>query len=375
MKILELTNYTAGSCGVWARVKQESLELARKGHDIIVFSSNAVKGADEIAKSEENLAKIKIKRFPFRKLGGESFMLWDFESAAAKLQPAVIVAHSYRHPHTHKAIKVAEKLKASGKKCQVFLVTHAPFARNETRTPLQSFIVWFYDLFISRSILNKFDKILAITHWEMPYLLKLGAEKKKIIYLPNGIPDEFFQQRKARAENKILFLGRIAPIKNIETAIEAISRLKDKKIFFEIVGPAEESYLKKLNKLIEKLKLSDRVKFSAPVYNLKEKIKKIDSARIFVLPSISEGMPQSLIEAMARGKIVIVSNNKGNSDIIKNGKNGFLFETENSGNLADKVNLILSMNKKGLFKIKKSAGKTAQEFRWSKLVKKLENLF
>ena len=40
LKILELTNFSAGICGVWQRVKQESLELSKRGHTVIIFSSN-----------------------------------------------------------------------------------------------------------------------------------------------------------------------------------------------------------------------------------------------------------------------------------------------------------------------------------------------
>ncbi|MEK6848555.1 MAG: hypothetical protein AABX65_02900 [Nanoarchaeota archaeon] len=64
MKILELTNYSAGICGVFQRVKQEA-ELLSKKHEVMIFSSNATKGSKEIAKPEDLLNGIKIKRFPF----------------------------------------------------------------------------------------------------------------------------------------------------------------------------------------------------------------------------------------------------------------------------------------------------------------------
>ena len=42
MKILELTNYTAGGCGVWARVKNEAELLSKRGYDVRIFSSNFI---------------------------------------------------------------------------------------------------------------------------------------------------------------------------------------------------------------------------------------------------------------------------------------------------------------------------------------------
>ncbi len=372
MKILELTNFTVGGCGVGARVLEESKRLS-KNHNVMIFSSNHVKGSNEIAKREEVIAKIKIIRFPVVKLGGESFMFWlnkEAEKEALKFKPDIIIAHSYRHIHTIKALKLKNKLKS-----RVFLVTHAPFIeKNITRDFLSKLSVNFYDKLIAPSTLNKFDKIIAITKWEIPYLLRLGIKKEKIAYIPNGIPKEFFNQKKSKEEKKILFLGRIAPIKNLETLIKAIGLIKDKKIKLEIVGPAEEQYLVKLKFLINKLNLAARVLISKPIYDIKEKAKKIDSAKIFVLPSKTEAMPQSLIEAMAREKIVIASNNRGTKEIIQDGKNGYLFDVGNERELAQKIEKVLALKKSEINKIKKQAKKSVEQFSWDKVIKKLEKL-
>ena len=348
MKILEVCPYSAGVCGVWTRVLEESKRLSKLGFEIKIFSSNAVKGEDKIAPSREKIGKIEILRFPFKKLGGESFMSWDFEKEALDYSPDIIFTHNYRHLHTTKCLKIVDKLRKKGKKCKVFLVTHAPFERRLTRTFLQNLIVKFYDLFIGRQTINKFDKILAITKWEMPYLLKLGAKKEKIIYSPNGIPEEFFSLKKqTKEENKILFLGRISPIKNLEVLIKAMDFVKNKNILLEIAGPSEKNYFIKLKNLIQELGLNNQIKFSLPIYNLKEKIAKIDSCKIFVLPSKMEGMPQSLVEAMAREKIVIGSNSLAIRDLIKDKENGFLFEFDNPKDLAKKINEALSQKNSG----------------------------
>lgn len=371
MKILELTNYSAGICGVWARVREESIRLSSKGHEVRVFSSNLTKGSNEIAKREDKIGKVGIFRFPARKIGGESFMSWNFEKSAIDFQPDIIIAHSYRHLHTTQALKVAQILRRNGIKCKVFLVTHAPFARGETRGIISKIVVWHYDRIIAPKILNKFDKVIAITKWEIPYLKKIGVFDNKMRYIPNGIPDEFFKIKKTgKTENKMLFLGRISPIKSIETAISAIPLLKDKKMIFEIVGPAEENYLAKLRSLIRKLKLEERIVFSKPIYDIKEKIKKIDSARLFVLPSISEGMSQSLIEAMARKKTVIASNIPASRDLITNGKNGFLFKVNDEKAVAKIIN-----NLKNERKLEKHAEKSVEQFRWFIIINKIEKLF
>ena len=93
-RILELSIFSAGICGVWQRAKQEAIELAKRGHDIMIFSSNATKGSKELASKSDSMGKIPIRRFPFKKLGGESFMQWDFEKAALNFKPDIIIAHA-----------------------------------------------------------------------------------------------------------------------------------------------------------------------------------------------------------------------------------------------------------------------------------------
>ena len=351
MKILELTNFSAGICGVWSRVKQESELLTEKNHEVRVFSSNFVKGSNKIAPTEEMLGKIKITRFPATKLGGESFMSWKFEKEALKFKPDLIIAHSYRHLHTTKTLKVINQLRKQGNKVKVFLVTHAPFTEdNSTRTFFGKLAVNFYDRFIGPRKINKFDKVIAITKWEIPYIIKLGCKKEKLTYIPNGIPEEFFKEEiKEFKGQTIVFLGRISPIKDLETLIKAFKIItkKNKTIKLKIIGPVEEPYGTKITKLVEILELNDKsklVEFVHPIYDLNKKIKALQGADIFVLPSKSEAMPQVLIEAMSLGKVVISSTTQGGKEIIENGKTGFLFEIKNEKQLSDKI--LWCLNKK-----------------------------
>lgn len=368
MKILELTNFSSGICGVWSRVREESIRLSKLGHKVVIFSSNFIKGSNETASAEENIQGVAIKRFPAIKLGGESFLHWNFESAALEFKPDIIIAHCYRHLHTTKALKLKKKLN-----CKVFLVTHAPFVENNsTRSFFAKVSVNFYDSFIGPRKINQFDKVIAITHWEYSYLKKLNLSEEKIVYIPNGIPEEFLnKKRKFKEEKKILFLGRISPIKNLEVLIKALSLIKDKKIKLEIVGPSETDYLEELKILVKELELEKRVIFSGPVFDLSEKIKKIDSAKIFVLPSKREAMPQALIEAMAREKIVIASDNLGSREIISHGKTGFIFRNNDEKDLAEKIDFVID---KDFSNVAKLARKEVEKYSWNKTIQKIQKV-
>ena len=164
------------------------------------------------------------------------------------------------------------------------------------------------------------------------------------------------------------------PKKKVETLIQAIPFLEDKKVRVELVGPREEDYFKKIQDLITKLNISSRVLISSPIYDLKEKIKKIDSCKVFVLPSRVEGMPQALIEAMARVKIVIGSNSIAIRDLIKNNLNGYLFEFDNPRSLAKTIDFALKNNPQNK-KIRNQARLFVEKFSWSKVISKIESLF
>lgn len=368
MRILELTNYSSGGCGVFARVKQEAQLLAERGHEVMIFSSNIEKGSGNIIKENDKIGKVKIKRFPAKKLGGESFMVWYFEKEAEKFKPDIIMAHGYRHPHTTRALCLAKKIK-----CKVFLVTHAPFGRDK-RGVLGKIAVNFYDYFIGRKTINKFDKIFAITYWEYLYLDKLGATKDKIEYVPNGISEEYFKSSKGKRENKIIYSGRIAPIKNLEVVLRAFSIIEDKDIKFEIFGPAEKEYLEKVNKIVKDNNLIDRVEIIVKTYDRKKHIEELDKSSIFILPSFSEGMPQSLIEAMARKCIVIGSDNLGNADLIKDEENGFLFKNDDEKDLAEVINKVQKLNFEDVEKIRKNARESVEKFKWNNIIKKINNI-
>ena len=363
MKVLELTNFSAGGCGVYARVKAES-ELLSKHHDVRIFSSNLVKGSIATAPQTEKIGKVLIKRFPAIKLGGESFMYWNFSKAAQSYKPDIIVAHGYRHLHTTQALKIGKKMNIP-----VLLVTHAPFVEKDaTRTYIEKTAVKIYDHTVGQRTINKFAKVAIISLWEKEYLKKLKVKNSKIVYLPNGISEEYFIGKPKEGIQRVLFLGRVSPIKDLETLIKAITLTKNN-LNLEIVGPIEKDYGENLRALIKNLNVQKRVTFHGAVYNLSKKIKIIDKSILFVLPSKKEGMPQALIEAMARERIVLAADNQGCRAIIKTGVNGYLFKVGNEKDLAEKIDKAIESKTQI---IRKNARESVKEYLWPVIIKKIE---
>jgi glycosyltransferase involved in cell wall biosynthesis len=347
-KILIICNFSKGISGTFTRAFEDAKEFVKRGHEVHIFSSNETE--ERLIVDREVLEGVMIKRFPVsRKIG---YALWFLvEEEVLKLRPDIIICHGYRKPYTNKAVKIAKKIEA---KC--FLITHSPF--NVERNWKLRLFTKLYDLFC-KNILNKFDKVIAITKWEMPYLSKLGCKKEKIVYIPNGLPNEFFENRKEG--NGILFLGRITPLKDLDILDLALENLKIQAI---AVGPIEKNYNPNFK----------NIKINPPIYDLKEKIAEIDKCEIFVLPSKREAMPQALVEAMARGKIVIASETDGANELIEHGKNGFLFPIGDSFRLRTLLIFakVLQSHQKEM--ISDEAIKTAERYNINKLIKGWDNL-
>lgn len=114
----------------------------------------------------------------------------------------------------------------------------------------------------------------------------------------------------------LLSVGELNKNKNHETVIRAI---KDLDVYYIIAGKGDLQ--EHLQSVIDELGLTNRVKligFRSDITEL------CAAADLFVFPSFREGLSRSLMEAMASGLPCVVSNIRGNADLIEDGKGGFL---------------------------------------------------
>lgn len=368
MKIIQICNFSSGISGVWTRVLEDSINFIKEGHEVHVFSSDETEEGIKVGPELNNEtldSGIKITRFPIKKKIG--YALWfDFENECIDLDPDIIICHGLRKPYLGKALKIAKRISA---KC--FLITHAPFIDKDLRDKKTNLYIWAYDKFIGKNILNSFDKVLAICKWEIPLLERLGCNSDNVEYLPNSLSNEFFIDKQVPKEKKILYLGRMNPIKEIEVLIKAFKKskgLKDYKL--EIVSSQEGDYFKSLQQYKD-----SNIIFTRPIYDLDEKIKKIDSCEIFVLPSRKESLPFGVIESMSRGKIVIATNTKGGEEMIDDSENGFLFDIGDDYELKLLLEKISTMDELDKDKIRFAAKSKSEEYNISKLMCQWRGLF
>ncbi len=171
------------------------------------------------------------------------------------------------------------------------------------------------------------------------FSLPTGFQKKKIFIFHDFVATHYFQKDRT-FQKEILFAGYPFHLKGVDALIKAFHAIQGKypEFSLQLIGHQlkEDAQL-----FFRSGELDHRKIFHKGMYydELREYFLR---CYCFVLPSRTEGMGRVLIEAMASGKPVIGSNVGGIPDVIEDGRNGFLFESENVNDLAAKLRMLLS---------------------------------
>ncbi|MFA6531132.1 MAG: glycosyltransferase [Candidatus Micrarchaeia archaeon] len=220
-------------------------------------------------------------------------------------------------------------------------------------------------------------------------LKSYGIPEGKVICIPNGkdISKLDIELTKSDAKKKLGFskddvllgcVARLYEFKGQEYAIRAMPEIigmkkdaeKRKEIKLVLVGDGEMR--SSLEKLVQFLGLESNVVFLGERKDIPELLRAFD---IFVFPSLREGMPGALMEAMASGLPVVATDIDGNRELIINGKNGILIPVKNSGAIARAVGSLLN-NKKTADQLGKSANRTIKErFSVEGMAAKLDKIY
>ena len=199
---------------------------------------------------------------------------------------------------------------------------------------------------LAKLSLRAADKVRVISNYTKEQALKVSGPKPYFIFPTFTDIDSFLEEKQIRFDNFILFVGQMEKVKGVDILIDAFKKIAKEFPEFKLILIGEGSEKKNYQ-------LQDRVELKGRL-SLAETRDIMKNCYCLVLPSRSEGLGRVLMEAQALQKPVIGSKVGGIPELIKDGKNGFLFEKENSEELAQKLsillrdkNLAISMGQKG----------------------------
>lgn len=196
------------------------------------------------------------------------------------------------------------------------------------------------------------DKIVTSTRLACKY------KSKKMTVVGQGINTDFFRNLNYGQSNQInlLSLGRISPVKNINTLIRAMAKIvkENDKIFLNLVGePGHEykGYFQGVKDLVKNLGLEPRVKFHGRISN-SETLEFYNKNDIFINLTVSGSFDKTTLEAMACERLILVSNAVFKEIFPKDLQKILMFKERDENDLARKlINLInLSEDKKNEIK-------------------------
>jgi glycosyltransferase involved in cell wall biosynthesis len=369
--------YTIG--GGTSHLRDLSRALIEEGHEVYIISAKPEQENLELLKNEK--AIIINVGMRHRKFSGKLWKL-PFEAIRRVFFELSFMRSSY---------KLVKKLNPDIVHCQTALTEAFPFALRgrpyivtehgahtrgmetlyrKKRNPISGIGIWIYKK-LEKFNIKRAGKLICISGEAADYYKNIGKECEVI---GNGV---FLQNiRAGKKDKRVLFtLSRISPEKGLDYLMDALQILDKSGLKFEFLigGDGEKSYVQGLKDKASKLN-NINVKFLGFVQS-KKKAELLKNGSIFVLPSIFEGSPVTLFEAMANNCSIISSDIEATRKIVKPSFGvlvPFSDEKKRAPNLAVAISKSLKWD---VAKMGRAARKEVEKYDYRKIVKKYIQIY
>lgn len=335
MKILQVCPYFYPYLAGQERyVLQLSKKLSKHGDQVEVFTTNHLS-----LPKFELVENIPVHRFDMISAPLNNPISFDFLNAFNKMKFFDVI-----HIHNeHSFVSFMTCLYNIFLKKPIVLTCHGQLKFGSS---FKDTFERLYSKTIGRFIFNSVTRIIALSKEDRNYISSLGIDDNKILIIPNAIDADYLEKCVFNSKtynelcsifaNKkvVLYVGRIIPRKGIEYLIKSIEIVTKKRsdILFLLIGDGE--YKQTAEQLCEEIGVSDNVLFLNDLSDeyLFSYYKLSD---IFILPSLSEGLPTTILEAMYFNKPVISTDIPGICSHFKDV--ALLVPPKNEHELADKI--------------------------------------
>jgi glycosyltransferase involved in cell wall biosynthesis len=210
---------------------------------------------------------------------------------------------------------------------------------------------------------------------------------QSVVAVPNAVDtDRFHPGDKASAKQKvgapqkiplILLVANLAPHKGHETGIRAVAILKERGVnawlwFAGIERGDSVEYTERLKTLCGELGVAGRVRFLGQRSDVPELLRAAD---FFLLPSTSEGLPLSILEAQASKVPVIAAPTAGIPEIIRHGKTGFLVRADDAAGYAHQLCDLIQNSNQCASIVDRGYNSIQQDYTWNRYVERIWDVY
>lgn len=228
-------------------------------------------------------------------------------------------------------------------------VTQLKFLRRRKLSPIPSFVreIKIAVLILLKKISLRFiDKIITVSEANQRFMIETFGQNiaAKLIVIANGIDTSWYDEQVGMVANsetnlqrhsrKVVVVAGLNNQKGHEYLFRSIPIIRKRipSVQFLLVGDGHlRNYLEDLAGLLGITESITFMGFRSDVADI------VRASDLFVLPSIFEGMPLSVIEAMACGKAVVATDVDGTADVVVNNVTGYLVPSQNTEELAHKI--------------------------------------
>lgn len=377
MKILQIVPYFYPYNGGQEQyIYNLSRHLVKMGHNVHIITSNF-----PITNNYEVIDGITVERYKFLIRILRNPIVPSLLQIRKKIYDFDII-------HTHNEHSYAAMITSYYKNKIDFPLILTCHGQLKFGDPILDIIEKVYSKYIGKRVMKTSDLIIALSNSDKKYISSFGVDSKKIHVIPNAIdPSRLidynleytnlnltYNTYKLAGKRIVLFVGPVIKRKGVEYLIKAIpiilENIKEKNIIFIFTGSGD--YIEEAKKLAIKLNVMNEIIFT-DIINFRDLLTFYQISDIFILPSLSEGVPTSILEAMFFKLPVISSDIPGIRDYFKD--SALLIPPKDEKRLAKSIIILLEDEK--LRKMLSNKGKELidSKFLWEKVAKEYELIY
>jgi alpha-maltose-1-phosphate synthase len=178
--------------------------------------------------------------------------------------------------------------------------------------------------------IERADRILLLTTFQRQTFIESGVGEEKLVVIPLGVQIDAFRPVPREEDHpfRVLFAGQLTQRKGLSYALEGFRKAAIPGAEFVLVGPVVGSG--RPWRGLSGVRQVGRLPFGA----LPSQFQQCD---VFLLPSLVEGLPQTLLEAMACGLPVVVSENTAGPEVVRDGAQGYVVPIRDPDSIAERL--------------------------------------
>ncbi|PWA12715.1 glycosyltransferase family 1 protein [Pueribacillus theae] len=371
MKILLASYYPLPSLGgIWTFVSQLKNQLESCGHTVDIFSLNSesgnyrIIGEQEMDRRQLQLNQRKRPRkqvIPFKQQKDGNSLMLNVEANCYYMELSALnySLEQYDIIHAQDVIAANVISKIKPKSIPLVLSAHGYLSgaifyhlknqyRNFNDNQIKNLSEYKYHNSLEKEGYRSSDLIHTQSKWMFNKLInEFSVSPQKLRTFPYAIDIKQLLNKteaksaisKPKDKKVILYSGRLVYLKGIHHLIDALGQLKKHRNDWVCWILGEGDLKKELQLQCQRLGIANQVEFLGTKNNVLDYLKQAD---LFVLPSLQDTQPHSVMEAQVAGVPVIVSNAAGLPEMVTNGETGFIASVGDSQQLFREMNYLLN---------------------------------